>query len=136
MGDSETEQLAGADAAISLPLPELTTIVNELTARARANGADLQLRTSPIHAMVELAKKRPDVGSDVIAAILGIPYEALPPSAAVLLASLAANEKLKEAAIGGLRRLTSQDSNPSLKSAAEARLQNLQKRPITAARRP
>jgi hypothetical protein len=126
LGDSEAEQGTAADMAAHLPLPEVITIVGQLTTRARASGVDLRPRTSPIHAMVEVAKKRPEVGGDVIATILGIPYETLPAGAAVILASLLPNANLSEAALGALQRLASQDRNPSLKAAAEARIRNLQ----------
>lgn len=135
LGNSEAEQRAAAEVIERLPLPEVTTIVNELTTRARASGVDLQARTSPIHAMVEVAKKRPDVGGDVIAAILGIPYESLSPGAAVLLASLASSGNLRDAAIGALQQLVSQDKNPSLKAAAESRLQIIGNRNGREARR-
>lgn len=135
LGESEAEQRAAADVTAHLPLPEVTAIVSELTARARVSGVDLQPRTSPIHAMIEVAKKRPEVGGDVIAGILGIPYEILPPGATVLLASLAANDNLKEPAMGALLRLAAQDKNPSLKTAAESRIQNLNSRAAPATRR-
>lgn len=125
LGDSEAEQTAGADETVRLPIHEVTAIVNELTTRARASGVDLRPRTSPIHAMVVVAKKRPEAGPDVLAAIIGIPYEALPPGAAVLVSSLASHGLLREAALSALHTLATQERNPSLKSAALSRIQTL-----------
>jgi hypothetical protein len=125
LGESESEQAAAAEVAAGLPMPEVTTIIGELTSRARASGVELQPRTSPLHAMVEVAKKRPDVGTDVIAAIQGMPYEVLPPSAAVLIASLEPLGNLREPALRALRTLAEQTKNLALKAAAESRLARL-----------
>ncbi len=134
LGDSEAEQGAAADVAATLPLPEVTTIIQELTGRARASGVDLQVRTSPIHAMVEMAKKRHELGTDVIAVILGMPYEILPPGTAVLVASLEPLGGLREPVLHALRTLAAQTKNPALKTAAESRIGILESR-TTAARR-
>lgn len=134
LGESEAEQGAGADVTAGLPLPEAAAILAELTARARASGVDLQARTSPLQAMVAVAKKRPEVGTDVIAAILGLPYEALPAGAALLIASLAPEPSLREPALRALRTLGAQTKNPALSTAAASRLKTLESRAAAAGR--
>jgi hypothetical protein len=135
LGESESAQAAAAEVSAGLPMPDVAVIITELTARARGSGVDLQVRTSPLHAMVEVAKKRPDVGTDVLAVILGMPYEVLPAGAAVLVASLAAIGSLRDPAMGALRTLETQTRNPALASAAGSRLRTLESRPATPAER-
>lgn len=135
LGGSESEHGAAAEVCAGLPLPEVATILAELTARARGSGVDLQARTSPLHAMVEVAKKRPEVGSDVIAAILGVPYEVLPAGAALLISSLARLGTLREPALHALRTLDAQEKNPSLAKAAGSRLRLLESADSTGAQR-
>jgi hypothetical protein len=135
LGDAESEQGAAAEVTAGLPLPEAAVILGELTARARGSGVDLQARTSPLHAMVAVAKKRPEVGTDVIAAILGLPYEVLPAGAAILIASLAPDPSLREPAVRALRTLSAQSRNPALSSAAASRLKTLESRAAAAAGR-
>lgn len=135
LGESESEQAAAAEVTAGLPLPEVSAIIGELTSRARASGVELQSRTSPLHAMVEVAKKRPDVGTDVIAAIQGMPYEVLPPGTAVLIASLEPLGSLRDSVFRALRTLAEQTKNPRLKAAAESRIDLLESRAAAAARR-
>lgn len=126
LGESEAEQATAAITVASLPMPEVTTILSELTAKARTSGIALDVRTSPMHAMIEIAKRRPDVGADVIAAILGIPYETLPPGAAVAISSLSATGNLHDAVVQALNTLAGQTRNSALKQAAKLRLQSVQ----------
>ncbi|MES2359502.1 MAG: P-loop NTPase fold protein [Gemmatimonadota bacterium] len=135
LGESEAEQAAAAGITASLPIAEVTAILGELTARARSSGVDLQTRTSPLHAMVEVAKQRPDVAPDVIAAILGMPYEVLPPGAALLVASLATLGNVHESALRALRTLREQTKNAGLKAAAQSRLTQLEGQTAKPARR-
>ena len=116
-------------------MPEVATIIAELTARARASGVDLQARTSPLHAMVEVGKKRQEVANEVIAGILGVPFEVLPPGAAVLIASLAQQAILREPALIALRTLQTQTRNAALATAAESRLRNLESGDTVSARK-
>ena len=85
--------------------------------------------------MVEVAKKRPEVGTDVIAAIQGIPYEVLAPNAALLIASLEPVANLREPVLGALRALATQPKNEALKKAAASRLAGLESRGAAGLRR-
>ena len=114
---------------MTLPLPEVTAIIGELAAKARQGRTNLGERNSPMHAMVKIANKRPEVGADVIAALLGMPVDMLPPGAAIQIASLAQNAALKESAVSALRRLAEQTQNKSLQTAAGQRLKVLTSAP-------
>jgi len=71
--------------------------------------------------MVEVAKRRPDVGGDVIAAILGLPAAMMPVAAPVLVNALGAVSGLREAATQALEVLAT-SSNKAVKAAADGRL--------------
>ena len=119
--DSEALQQKAAEAAANLPLPEVTAILGELTGYARSGRVDLEGRASPLAAMVELAKRRPDVGGDVIAAILGLPAEMVPLAAPILVNSLGQVTGLRESATKALEALAT-SANKAVKAAAEGRL--------------
>jgi hypothetical protein len=55
LGDSEAAHTAGAEHTATLSLPEVTTIIGELAAKARQGRANLGERNSPMHAMVKVA---------------------------------------------------------------------------------
>ena len=120
--DSEALQRKAADEAARLPTPEVTAIIGELTAYARSGRADLDERTSPLAAMVAVAKRCPEVGGDVLAAILGFPFEMLPVGVAVLVNSLGSVANLREVTTQALETLANQTRNEPLKLAAEGRL--------------
>lgn len=119
--DSEALHKAGADATAKLPTPEVTAILGELTAYARSGRVDLEDRASPLAAMVEVAKRRPDVGGDVVAAILGLPADMMPVAAPILVNALGAVSGLREAATRALEKLAT-SSNRAVQAAAEGRL--------------
>jgi hypothetical protein len=119
--DSEALQQKSAEAAANLPLTEVTAILGELTAYARSGRVDLEGRASPLAAMVEVAKRRPDVGGDVIAAILGLPADMVPLTAPILVNSLGAVTGLREPATKALEALAT-SPNKAVKAAAEGRL--------------
>lgn len=129
LGESEAAHTAAAERTMTLPLPEVTAIIGELAAKARQGRTNLGERNSPMHAMVKIANKRPEVGADVIAALLGMPVDMLPPGAAIQIASLAQNAALKESAVSALRRLAEQTQNKSLQTAAGERLKVLTSAP-------
>lgn len=129
LGESEAAHTAAAERTMTLPLPEVTAIIGELAAKARQGRTNLGERNSPMHAMVKIANKRPEVGADVIAALLGMPVDMLPPGAAIQIASLAQNAALKESAVAALRRLAEQTQNESLQTAAGERLKVLTSAP-------
>ncbi|WP_242352736.1 MULTISPECIES: P-loop NTPase fold protein [unclassified Anaeromyxobacter] len=122
MSESEATQSTGAQRATALPISEATAIIGELGAKARQGREDLGARNSPLHAIVKVAQKRPDVGPDVLAVLLGMPLDMLPSSAAVLISSLAPHASLKEAAVAALTQLATQTQNKGLRAAAEERL--------------
>jgi hypothetical protein len=119
--DSEALHKAGADATAKLPTPEVTAILGELTAYARSGRVNLEERASPLAAMVEVAKRRPDVGGDVVAAILGLPADMMPVAAPILVNALGAVPGLREAATRALEKLAT-SSNRAVQAAAEGRL--------------
>ena len=119
---SEAAQQDAASGTTTLPLPEVTAILGELAAYARSGRVDLTERASPLAAMVEVAKRRPEVGGDVLAAILGMPFDMLPAGAAVLVNALGAVSNLRDAASKALETLAAQTRNEELRVAAEARL--------------
>lgn len=129
LGGSEAAHTAAAERTMTLPLPEVTAIIGELAAKARQGRTNLGERNSPMHAMVKIAKKRPEVGADVIAALLSMPVDMLPPGAAIQIASLVQNAALKESAVAALRRLAEQTQNESLQTAAGERLKVLTSAP-------
>jgi hypothetical protein len=120
--NSEAMQRAGAEVTAGLPLPEVTAIIGELTVYARSGRAQLDDRASPLTAMTEIAKRRPEVGSDVIAAILGVPYETLPANTAILVNGLGAVGNLRDAVDQALQTMAAQTRNEALKQAADSRL--------------
>ena len=130
LSESEAAHSAAADRAATLPLPEVTAILGELAAKARQGRVDLGQRNSPMHAMVKVGNKRPEVGGDVLAALLAMPFEMLPPGAAIQIASLAQNPALKEGAVTALKHLSQQTQNKGLQAAAEERLKQLVERPV------
>lgn len=125
LGESEAAHTAGAERAAALPLAEVTAIVAELAAKARQGRTSLGERNSPIHAMVKVANKRPEIGGDVLATLLGMPVEMLPPGAAIQIASLAQHAGLKEAAKRALAQFAEQSQNKPLQTAAGERLKLL-----------
>jgi hypothetical protein len=129
LGESEAAHTAAAERTATLPLPEVTAIIGELAAKARQGRANLGERNSPMHAMVKIANKRPEVGADVIAALLGMPVDMLPPGAAIQIASLAQNAALKQSAVTALQRFAEQTQNESLQTAAGERLKVLTSAP-------
>jgi hypothetical protein len=74
--------------------------------------------------MVEVVKRRPDVGGDVLTAILGLPADMVPVSAAIHIAAIGAIPSHRDAAKAALESL-SQTSNKAVKAAAEGRLRAL-----------
>jgi hypothetical protein len=125
MRDSETAHTAAADRAITLPTPEIMAIIAELSAKAR-QGRDLDERHSPLAALAKLAGRRPAVGPDVIAAFLAVPFETLPPGAAVQIFALGRDHaSLTGVAVDALRALSRQKRNDALKTAASRRLETL-----------
>ncbi len=119
--DSEALHQKAAEAATGLPLPELTAIIGELTAYARTGRVNLDERTSPLSAMVEVAKRRPDVAPDVLASILGLPSDMVPVAAPVLVNALGSVAGMRDAATSALETLAS-SPNKAVKAAAEGRL--------------
>lgn len=125
LSESEAAHSAAADRTATLPLPEVTAIVGELAAKARQGRVNLGERNSPIHAMVKVGNKRPEIGGDVLAALLAMPLDMLPPGAAVQIASLAQHATLKDGAVTALKHLSQQTQNKPLQAAAEARLKQV-----------
>jgi hypothetical protein len=124
LGESEAQHISAATRMATLPLPEVTAIIDELASKAR-QGRKLDERTSPLHAMVKIAEKRPEVGPDVIAAFLSVPLDVLPAAAALSVYSLGAHVSLKDAAMIALDKMATQEVNRSLKVAAERRIKLL-----------
>jgi hypothetical protein len=129
--DSEALQQKAAEVAATLPLPEVTAILGELIAHARSGRVDLEGNASPLAAMVEIAKRRPDVGGDVLASILGLPADMMPVSAAIFVNSVGMVAGQREAANAALEALTKL-SNNQVKTAAEGRLRAVREGSATA----
>jgi hypothetical protein len=125
LSESEAAHSAAADRTSTLPLPEVTAIIGELAAKARQGRVNLGERNSPMHAMVKVANKRPEVGGDVLAALLAMPVDMLPAGAAVQIASLAQHASLKDGAATALKHLSEQTQNRALQAAADERLKQV-----------
>lgn len=119
--ESEALQQKAAETAATLPLTEVTAILGELTAHARSGRVDLEGTASPLAAMVEIAKRRPDVGGDVLAAILGLPADMMPVSAPILVNAVGMVGGHRDAANLALEALT-KVPNKQVRTAAEGRL--------------
>jgi hypothetical protein len=119
--NSEALHQKGAAATVTLPLPEVTAILGDLTAHARSGRVDLEDHASPLAAMVEIAKQRQDVGGDVISAIIGLPGEIMPATAPILINTVGGLPGQREAANAALESLATSPKR-AVKLAAEGRL--------------